>query len=339
MTKKKFLWLLPLVALVIATSCGKKDSSKDQQEDDRVKVKVTTVKEQTIPQLATFTANVEGEVVNQITPAIPMRIKKIFVDVGASVSRGQKLVEMDNTNLQQQQIQLENLERDYKRYEELLAVGGVSQQQVDQMKVQLDVSRSAISNMRENTSLLSPINGIITARNYDDGDVFGVQPILTVQQLNPVKAVINVSESFFPKVKQGMPVEVRLDVYGDELFQGKVKLIHPTIDPNTHTFVCEIEISNPNLKVRPGMFSRVTMNFGTEDRPVVPDVAIIKQVGANDRFVFTVVDGVANNKKIELGQRLNDEYEVLSGLNSGEVVVTAGQTRLINGTKVQIVTE
>lgn len=111
--------------------------------------------------------------------------------------------------------------------------------------------------------MLSPISGIVTARNYDSGDMYsGGNPIYTVEEIRPVKLMVNVSESLFTKVKKGHEVDIRLDVYGDEVFKGKVNLVYPTIDPATRTFPVEIKIANSDERVRPGMFARVTMSFG-----------------------------------------------------------------------------
>lgn len=331
------LWgTLALTSFLLLTSCNEK---REESKEEKLKVRTEIVQQHEVPQLATFTATVEGEVVNAITPAIPARIKKILVEVGTPVSRGQKLVQMDNATLDQQNVQLEKIERDYKRYQELYEVGGISQQQLEQLKVQLDVTRTAVSNLEENTLLLSPINGVITARNYDNGDVFGQKPILVVQQLNPVKALINVSEIYFPQVSKGMKVDVNIDIYGEEVFEGKIKLVHPTIDPNSHTFVCEVEINNGKLRVRPGMFARVRLHFGTQQRVLVPDVSVVRQSGSNDRFIFTLVDGKAVYNQVKLGQRLDDKWEILSGVQPGDEVVTAGQTRLINGSEVEIIKE
>jgi RND family efflux transporter MFP subunit len=245
---------------------------------------------------------------------------------------------MESSNLQQQNAQLVNLQRDYERYSELLKVGGIAQQQVDQIKTQIDVLTAAIKNIEDNTQLRSPIDGIVTARNYDNGDVFAQLPILTVEQLNPLKAIVRVSESNFTDVKVGMPAEIKLDVYEDEVFKGKVALIYPTIDAATHTFGVEINIDNWNTRVRPGMYARVSLNFGVKESIVVPDAAVQKQSGANDKYVFVVENGVAKYRKVELGQRLESNYEILSGLNEGDVIVTAGQSRLIDGSSVEIIT-
>ena len=96
----------------------------------------------------------------------------------------------------------------------MFAVGGASQQDLDNAKLQLDVAQTNLKNLSENTYLLSPISGVITAKNYDEGDMYsGQQPILTVMQINPVKLKVDVSESYYSNIKPGMPVSVKVDSY------------------------------------------------------------------------------------------------------------------------------
>jgi RND family efflux transporter MFP subunit len=237
----------------------------------------------------------------------------------------------------QQKVQLDNLELEYNRAKELVAVGGASQQQLDQITTQFEAAKTAYENLLENTKLLSPVNGVVTARNFDSGDL-AQGPILTVMQINPVKIVINVSESEFTKVKMGMPIDITFDVFGDELFKGKVSLIYPTIDPMTRTFGVEVEIPNGNNRVRPGMFARATIDFGAKDHVVVPDRAVVKRAGSGDRFVYVYNnDGTVSYVKVELGRHIDTVYEVLSGLDHNTQVVVAGQSRLNDGVKVNVV--
>jgi len=338
---KNWFKLLPLAGLGILISCGQKEQeAKVQKEsgvESKVKVNTTIAVLRAVDNIATYTASVQADIVNQITPAMPGRIEKIYVDVGDKVYKDQLLVQMESSNLQQQSAQLANLERDYERYSELLKVGGIAQQTVDQVKTQIDVLKANMKNVQDNTQLRSPINGVVTARNYDNGNVFAQLPILTVQQLSSLKVIINVSESYFTKVRVGMPAEIQLDVYGEEKFVGKVKLIYPTIDATSHTFGVEVAINNSNNRVRPGMYGRVSLNFGINDRIVIPDAAVQKQVGSNDRYVYVVENGQVKYYRVELGQRMADQYEIISGLASGQEVVTAGQTRLIDGTPVEVV--
>ena len=191
----------------------------------------------------------------------------------------------------------------------------------------------------ENTTLVSPISGIVTKRNYDSGDMYrSGEPLYTIEKITPVKLLVNVSESLYTKIKKGMDVDFTLDVYGDELFKAKVHLIYPTIDPATRTFPVELIVANGNERVRPGMFARVIINQGRVKRVLVNDRCIQKLMGSGDRYVYVVKDGVAKYRKVTLGQRFNNEFEILEGLSAGETVVMTGQTRLKDGAKVQIIT-
>lgn len=259
------------------------------------------------------------------------------MEVGDPVRKGQKLVEMDIASLEQSKTQLDNLQLEFNRIDELYKVGGTSKSAWDAQKTSLDIAKTSYRNLEENTRLLSPIDGVVTARNYDEGDMYSsVNPVITVEQITPVKLLINVSESFYTQVKKGMDVDVKLDVYGDELFKGKVSLIYPTIDPQTRTFTVEIKIPNTDKRIRPGMFARVVVNFGTLDHVVVPDRAVIKQSGSGDRYIYVYNDGKVSYNKVQLGRRMDNKYEVISGVKDGDKVVISGQSRLSNGIEVDI---
>jgi RND family efflux transporter MFP subunit len=335
---KKF-GIMMLALTIGLVSCGKSgDAKKKAAEEEIPNVQVQQVKIQDVEQTAQLTATVLPEVKNNISPSTPGRIRKIMVEVGAFVSKGQRLVQMDAANLSNLETQVENYQRMYNRVAELFSVGGASQQELDNAKLQLDVAKTNLQNLAENTYLLSPTAGVVTARNYDNGDIYSGQlPILTVMQINPVKLVINVSESYYAQVKLGMPATIRFDIFEGQTFQGKVSLIYPTIDERTRSFSVEIKLNNSNYKVRPGMFGRVELNFGTAKRIVVPDMAVVKQTGSGEYFVYVYKDGVVIFQKVELGRRLGNEYEIISGLNDGDQVVVSSQTKLADGRKVNLV--
>lgn len=340
-----------LAASMVLSSCGGSDSKEESSNsksnateieklaEDTFAVKVDTVKLQTVEQINDFTATVDPQVKNNIAPTAPGRIMEILTDVGRHVSKGQLLVKMDPTNLLNAKTQLTNIELEYNRAEELRKAGGASQQAVDQLKTQLDVARASYQNLLDNANLKSPISGVVTARNFDNGDLYsGAMPILTVMQIQPVKIVINVPESNFKDIKLGMKVDVTTEVYEDKVFAGKVSLIYPTIDEKTRTFAVEITIANQNGNVRPGMFARASINFGNAKRVVVPDNSIIKRAGSGDRYIYVVNnDGTVTYNKVELGRRLGSEYELLSGVKDGDIVVVSGHTKLKDGAHVQII--
>ena len=341
--KKSFQLAALLVAAMLGACSGgeekKAETTAAETVIEKPTVKLATVTSRDVEQLGEYTATVEAEAKNNIAPTAPGRISQIFVEVGDHVRKGQKLVQMDAANLTQLKLQLDNQETEFKRVDELYKVGGASKSEWDAAKTNLDVRRSSYENLLENTQLVSPLNGVVTARNFDNGDLYTStqMPVLVVEQIAPVKLMVNVSEPNFPKVSKGMPVSVKLDVYEGEAFEGKVSLVYPTIDAATHTFPVEITLANANQRVRPGMFARVTMNFGTKNHVVVPDMAVVKRAGSGDRYVYVYNNGKVSYNKVELGRRMGTEYELISGVDNNSQVVIAGQTRLADGVEVEVI--
>ena len=313
-------YLIPLAAAAIMLSgCSKKEAAtaapEEEEELPLVETDVVAVRE--IPLSETYTANIEAENLNNIAPATPNRIRRILVDVGDPVRRGQTLVELDAANIDQLKIQLDQIERDYNRAAELLRIGSGTQMAVEQAKAQLDAARTQYQNARENTILTSPVSGVVTARNYDPG---GNLPILSVGQISPaVKAVINVTENDLTLVRRGMEAMVKFDAFPDEAFHGTVTRISPAIDPATRTFATEVTISNPKGEIKPGLFAYVTLDFGSRNK-----------------FVYVYKGGKVSFNLVELGRRLDSGYEIISGVADGDSVVITGQSRLADGVSVTL---
>jgi RND family efflux transporter MFP subunit len=330
--------VMALCAMSLFASCNNKKATESAEsmmaEVVQPRVKLASVSLQEVDQLQVYAATVVSDVKNNIAPAAPSRIEKIFVEVGDNVTKGQKLVQMDESNLKQMKLQISNMEVEFNRIDELYKVGGVSKAEWDNMKLQLEVNKTSYNNLLENTQLLSPIDGVVTARNYDDGDLYSGQAVLVVQKIAPVKLTINVSEIYFARIKKGNKVMIEADAYLGEQFEGTVSLIYPTIDPMSHTFAVEVSVANTDKKIRPGMFARATVNLGTEQHVVVPDVAIVKRAGSGERFVYVYRDGKVWFQPVQLGQRLGDKYELLSGVEDNAQIVIAGQANLSDGIEV-----
>ncbi len=339
-----FLKYILLISVLFLAACSANQPSDQADEKEaKVLVRTTNTKVSTVEQELEFTGNVEPFKQNHISSSAPSRIEKIFVEVGDMVKKDQLLVQMDRTMFAQMKSQLDNLERDYARLDTLYKAGSVPQQQVDQVKTQLDVLRTSLQNASENTQLRSPIDGVITGRYYNDGEMYSMTPsmtgrpaIVSVMQIQPVKILVNVPEMYFPRVKPGMESTITLDIYPNKEFKGKVHLVHPTIDPLTKTFTAEVEIPNQQMLIRPGMFARVKFGLGEMERVLVPDLAVQRQAGTNERFVFVVEDNRAVRKTISIGRRIDNSYEILSGLEANQKVVIAGQTRLLDGSEVEL---
>jgi len=329
------------IAAILA-GCGQKNSAEPaaamgpNPADTKPIVRLATVKEEAVDQLQVYSATVKSDIKNNIAPAAMLRINKILVEVGDYVSKGQELVLMDDSNLKQLELQLKNTEIEFSRIEQLYQIGACSQADYDNVKMQLEVSKSQYEYMESNIRLLSPTDGVITARNYDNGDNYSASPILEVQSISQVKVIVNVSERYYSNVKKGNKATLELEAYPGVTFNGTVSLVYPTVDATTHTFPVEIMVSNPERKVRPGMFARVTMNLGTYNHVVVPDMAVEKRQGSGERYVYVYSGGKVYMKVVELGQRLGDRYELISGVDNNSKVVVAGQKRLSDGVEVDV---
>ncbi len=327
---------------VASMACQSKKSAEAAAPVEVAKPKVTTavVNIQDVDQQSVFTGNVEGYTVNNITPQQARRISRLMVDVGDRVYAGQKLAEMDNSALAQAKAQYENNKANFERSQELYNFGGESKANYEAVKTAYEVSKFTYENMLENTTLLSPISGVVTARNYDNGDMVGGLPIFVVQRINPVKIFVNVSESLYSHIKKGMAVSVELDALAEQKFEGKVSRITPSIDPQTRTFEVEITVPNGKELIKPGMYARVTMNYGTRKSVVVPDQSVVKMLGSGDRYIYVYKgDGTVSYQKVELGRRMSDKYEILSGIADGDEVVISGQVALKDGIAVERVNE
>ena len=330
-----------IAALAIAAaSCGNGSQNTGAASTEEVvpNVEVAKAAVRDVPMEVSYASTVQAWAVNNIMPQQGGRIRKINVEVGDYVTKGQILAEMDRLQLDQLELQVKNDEIEYERLKSLYAEGAVSQSDFETAELGYKVRKSNLDNLRENTILRSPINGFVSARNFDAGDMFGMSaPLFVVQQVLPVKLLVGISESEFTKVKKGDSVKLTVDAIPGREFTGKVERLYPTIDPATHTFKVEVSVANADKALRPGMYARVTVNFGTRRSVIVPDRALVKQEGTGTRFIYVLgADGTVSYLPVTIGRHIGMEYEILSGLEEDATVVVKGQALLRDGVKVNV---
>lgn len=336
--KYKRLFLMAMASAMLLSSCGSKSGQQDNAPKPNPVVSVVTAQAEDVEISNTFTSNIEPFAVNNIVSQTAGRIVSINAEVGSKVRKGQLLAKMDDVNLAKTRMQYVNDSTELARLTELYNIGAIAQADYDMAKLALNITKKTYNNLAENTYLRSPINGVVTARNYDKGDMYSMaQPIFVVQQITPVKMLINISESLFTQVTKDMEFDITVDAYPDEVFKGKVNLIYPTVSATTHTFPVEVISQNNDQRLRPGMFARVTANFGVNHHVVVPDVAVVKQMGSGEHFIYVLQpDNTVKYQLVEVGKRLGNKYEIISGINEGDKIVTEGQARLKDGVSVQV---
>jgi len=333
-----------IATLIAAVSCGNFGFKKAETPAPAApaeivpNVEIAVAEARLVPQESVYASTVEAYAVNNIMPQSGGRIRKINVEVGDYVQKGQVLAEMDRLQLDQLELQVKNDEIEYERLKSLYEEGGVSKSDFETAELGYKVRKSNYNNVKENTILRSPITGYVSARNFDKGDMFGMSaPIFTVQQVVPVKLLVGVSESEYTKVKKGDKVSLTVDAIPGKTFQGKIERLYPTIDAATHTFKAEVVVPNADRVLRPGMYARVTVNFGDRRSVIVPDKCLVKQEGTGTRFIYVLnEDSTVSYLPVTVGRHMGAEYEIVAGLQDGQKVIVKGQAALKDGVKVNV---
>lgn len=200
------------------------------------------------------------------------------------------------------------------------------------------IDRSVTGMEFEPFKVKSPISGVIGKLLLDQGSSIVPQiPVAVVVKMDKVKAVFNVGEKDLSKIRKGMYAEIRVDAYPDETFKGRVTRISPVVDPMSRSASCEVLLTNPRYKLKPGMFAEIEVLVEVHRSALlVPEDVVIKDLKQGINYIFLLEDSVARKREVELGISSGDTVEIVSGLNGGETVISKGQNFLQDGKKVKI---
>ena len=331
----KKISVFALCALVMVTGCKMKPQIEEEQREELVEVAPLTAS--TVERVLSLSTTLEGYQKMDIAPSVTGRIEHIYTEVGTRVSTGSNLVRMDQNQYTTTKLTYTNLQQELARMEALVATGAISKQTYDQTKLSFDQTAESLRFLEENTYVKAKFPGVISAKNYEDGELYSGQAILTLTQINVLKALVNVPESYFPLVHKGMSVDVLCDIYPGETFKGSIDIVYPTIDPASHTFQVRIRIPNGGERLRPGMYAYAKLALGKVEAMVLPYQSVQKLTGSNERYVYVNDNGVARRVFVKLGERYDDKIEIESDeLNPGEEIVVTGAEKLVDGVKLKI---
>ena len=337
--KKKYIAPLSFVLLAtILVSCGQKTSKDTTVEAEKAElVRTQVIEKTTIARNLNITTTLEGYETQKISPSLTGRIEHIYVEVGNKVSKGADLIRMDQNQYNTANLTFQNLKTEFSRVESLRASGNISEQTYDQTKLQYDQAKESLEFLRTNTYIKAPFSGVISAKNYEDGELYSGSPILVLTQISTLKAFINVPESYFPLVKEGMKATVTSTIYPDETFPATVETVYPTIDASSHTFQVKLRIPNSRELLRPGMYANTYLALGEVQTVIVPYQSVLKLQGSNNRYVFLNDNGVAKRVDVTLGDRFDDQIEIISdGIKENDELVVVGQAKLVDGRKLSV---
>lgn len=330
---------LASVVLLLASCKGNKVEVAQSEVVTETKVVTQLVQPVSVDRQLRYPATIQAYKENHLAPATAGRVEKVLVDVGDRVKAGQLVAMLDRTNYKQAKIQFDKVKIDLQRVDSLLKVGAIPQQQYDAVKMQYDIAKTNLEFLDDNTSLKSPIDGIITGKYINDGEIFAMSPapgigkpaVVSIMQLDKLKLLVGVSSTYLNNIKPGMKVTIKTEIYPEKEFTGIIDKIYPTIDNMTKTFTVEVVVANPDMRLRPGMFATAIINVGKGDALLVPAFAVLKQSGTNERYVFVYESGKAIRRTVEQGDVFDDKVEIKKGLSAGEEIIIEGHTIVTDG--------
>jgi RND family efflux transporter MFP subunit len=328
-----------LCSAALLVSCGPKQTQTEMEERVEI-VETSPITRSTISRVLEFSTTLQGYKTVNISPSLTGKIEHIYVEVGTGVNQGAMLVRMDQNQYNTTKLTFANLGVELQRMEALKETDAVSDQSYDQIKLSYEQTKESLAFLEKNTFVKAPFGGVISAKNYEDGELYSGQPILVLTQIATLKALMSIPESYYPNVKQGMKVDIVSEVYPDQVFPGTIEVVYPTIDATSHSFQVKVRIPNASHKLRPGMYVHTKLAMGQAETIVVPYQSVQKLTGSNDRYIFLDKDGVAKRVFVQLGQRFDQDIEIISDeIAEGDRIVTVGQAKLVDGSKLNVVKE
>lgn len=361
MTKQlTFIFSYTLIAFFFVLSgCSKKVAEKQSDTITTVPVEVTTAKNGSLKKILTYIGTIEAWEEVDIVPNIAGKIARIHVKEGDRIKKGDLIAELDSeslkltlsqtkANLSAAQAAYDDAEKNLRRMEVLSKDGTVAPQQLEKAQLAFNSAQAAVEQLKAAVDLVeynlrvstmrAPFDGVVTHKHMEEGDMInpsmGTGPgVVTFMDFSQFKIRILAPEIDLPYLKQGLPTEATVDVYQGEIFSGTIYIVSPASAKNSRMFEVQLKFPNSGGKLKPGMFARVSIIAEKHDNVVtLPLSTIISQ--ESNPYVFIVDNGKAIRRDIKIGIIQDEVVEIVSGVHSGETVVSVGQQMLQDGTLV-----
>ncbi len=348
LTKSIYKSILVITAslTLFLLGCGNKQKEEMLQKNEKlnqiVPVQVVTVGKKNISDQKTYSGSIEGIEQANIVSKIAERVISINSKVDQYISKGDTIIELDKTGPSSQYLQAEanyNIaKKNLERMKNLLQAGAISQQQLDQTQTAYDVAKANYEAAKSTVFLTSPINGVLTNVNVNEGDWVNPGMLMaTVAKINKMLIKFYVSETEVQDFQLGSPVIIYSEFNPDKKVKGIITEIAKSASSDSRTFQIKAEFTNTKDNFyKPGMFVKVNAVLETlNDVVVVPNESIVH--ADQEEYVYIIKNNKANKKDIKTGISNGDFTEVKNGINVGDTLVYVGMNNLNNGTEVSIV--
>ena len=347
---KKIIWIIAgvaIVGLVIFKLASNKKTTENRvyqyDKEKPIPVSVDTIQLQNILDAGNYTGNFEPNKETKISADIQGKINAVLVDVGSYVSKGQTLIQLDNSllklQLQTVEVQIEGLEDDVKRYTILTEADAVQGVQLEKARLGLKsakIQRATLLEQISKTSVKAPFNGVVTAKlNEEGGFAAPGVPLLQITDISTLRFTVNVPENDLVKFQNNQTYKINADVYPDISLSGKVSMIGSKANMG-NSFPIQFQVANTkNLSIKPGMFGKVNLSESEQVQGIlIPTSAITEENGIAK--VYVIKNGKAVLQAITTSKTIGNKTLVSSGLNENDIIVTNGFINLFDGANISI---
>ena len=363
-----------LITAVLVTGCSQSKSSKESQDSHQVSVRTTVVETGSITAYLEIVGTTAPRERAKLGAKVDGTISEITVDEGDEIQKGQLLIALDPVDFQldieraeaalkaaeaelnqaEEDFELKGL--DWKRISSLYERRVIAKHRYDVMKASYHMAGASVAQARAQVTqmkadlalaerryadsrILAPFDGVVTKKMLHVGEVSSVYgynwETLEVMDLSRIKIECDIAEKWRTFIAPGMSARITVDALPNETFSGTITTITPLVDPQQRTFEIKIVIPNIEKRLTAGMFARIKIAFEKKPDTIIVPMDDILQT-QEGHFVFLVQDGKARRHQIELGIIEGKKAEVISGLQKGDIVVTAGSYGLQDGTPVEV---
>jgi RND family efflux transporter MFP subunit len=339
---KKVHFAIAAVVLIALCGCGEKKKTAAEQT---VRVKVQQIQAETVNGEQGFSGTIEESSGTSLSFAVTGTIKKIHVSAGQMVAAGQLIAELDPTTLQNAytiaKTSLEQAQDTYNRMKELHDAGSLPEMQWISIENQLKSAMASEAMSRKSlndTKLYAPFSGYIASRDGEIGqNAIPGSPIVKLVNIGSVKVKISVPENEVQRIAKGSSMKIIVPALNNREFSGRVTERGVSADPRSRTYEVKATIQNPGSQLLPGMICQAFTNYMQGATGVFVPANLVQLDGNNKTFVWVVNGGKALKREITINNETAQGVQVSGGLSAGDHIIVAGQQKVSNGMKVEVI--
>ncbi len=355
---KKYIYLISLIsASLFITSCSNEDKKVATDNSPIIKIIVRKVAINSNQQFLSVSGKIQASNSSDLSTRVMSYVKKVYVNVGDKVKKGQLLVSINNTDLQAKKAQVnagiikaktifKNAEKNYNRFKNLFESTSITQKEMDDMTTNYEMAKASLESVKQMKNeinaqfmylnITAPFSGVITSKNIENGDLASPGMLLiSLESPEYFEVIAMVPETEILQIKKGTAVKVIVKSM-HETINGKVSEVSTSAKNTGGQYLVKIDLEKTTLNILSGMFSTVQFPVkrkATSSLALIPIDAIVKNGQLSG--VYTVSQSnTAMLRWLRLGRVYGNQVEVLSGLNADESFIVSAEAKLFNGAKV-----